>query len=151
MSTHLGFFQGTSESGKLWNSWPYLNDRCIYKEELLFLRRRQSELWVYRFCLFQGLASTCTDSCHISFYLLYTKSSEFFVRMTCVCSFFFFLSCGTVFNFQFKIKQVLKCNTRYPTVAWMHAKYKNLNLFEVLCVGCIVQVFAFLFDRLLCI
>lgn len=43
-----------------------------------------SELCVCRFYLVQRLVSACTDSCHKNLYLLYSKSSDFFVRMTCV-------------------------------------------------------------------
>lgn len=43
-----------------------------------------SELCVCRFYLVQRLVSACTDSCHINLYLLYSKSSDVFVRMTCV-------------------------------------------------------------------
>lgn len=94
LCTHPVCFQGTSESEEWWKSWLCLCDRWVCEEEELALLEKWSELCVCRFYLVQSLVSACTDSCRINFYLLYSKSSELFVRMTCVHSFFLsFLCC----------------------------------------------------------
>lgn len=137
LCTHPACFQGTSESEKLWKSWLCLNDRWICEGGKVALLRRWSELHVCRFYLVQSLVSACTDSCHINFHLLYSKSSEYFVTMTCVHSFLLSFLCCCL-----QIKQALKSDIRYATVASLSAcQMQKLQSFRgIVCWVCCVGV-----------